>query len=151
MCERERESMLFNPFQPHRAESNAARTSPSRPQAAYPTRAAATQNSDAIHAHHNTSDSLEPRHTLDKCSARRRTVHNLWRGLARAQHRDYVCVCVRACFQIVLHVSGISGIQVTSLEHMLASLSLFVSCLLVLARLRQEPLLPCLGLCSRLY
>ena len=43
-----------------------------------------------------------------------------------------------------------SGIQITSLEHMLASLSLFVSCLLVLARLRRDPLLPCLGLCSRL-
>ena len=35
-----------------------------------------------------------------------------------------VCVCVRACFHIVLHVSGISGIQIPSLEHMLASLSL---------------------------
>ena len=38
--------------------------------------------------------------------------------------QHYVCVCVRACFQIVLHVSGISGIQIPSLEHMLASLSL---------------------------
>ena len=65
--------------------------------------------------------------------------------------QHYVCVCVRACFHIVLHVSGISGIQITSLEHMLASLSLFVSCLLVLARLRRDPLLPCLTLCSRLY
>ena len=49
--------------------------------------------------------------------------------------QHYVCVCVRACFHIVLHVSGISGIQITSLKHMLVSLSLFVSCLLVLARL----------------
>ena len=62
-----------------------------------------------------------------------------------------VCVCVRACFHFVLYVSGTFGIQFTSLEHMLASLSLIVSCLLVLARLRREPLLPCLGLCSRLY
>ena len=69
--------------------------------------------------------------------------------LDTGQH--YVCVCVRACFHVVLHVSGTSGIQITSLEHMLASLSLFVSCLLVLARLRREPLLPCLGLCPRLY
>ena len=38
---------------------------------------------------------------------------------------------------IVLLVFGLSGIQLTSLEHMLASLSLIVSCLLVLARLRQ--------------
>ena len=65
--------------------------------------------------------------------------------------QHYVCVCVRACFHIVLHVSGISGFQITSLKHMLASLSLFVSCLLVLARLRRDPLLPCLRLCSRLY
>ena len=49
--------------------------------------------------------------------------------------QHYVCVCVRVCFHIVLHVSGISGIQIPSLEHMLASLSLFVSYLLVLARL----------------
>ena len=56
--------------------------------------------------------------------------------------QHYVCVCVRACFHIVLHVSGISGIQFTSLKHMLASLSLFVSCLLVLARLRRDQLLP---------
>ena len=65
--------------------------------------------------------------------------------------QHYVCVCVCACFHIVLHVSGISGIQITFLKHMLASLSLFVSCLLVLARLRRDPLLPCLRLCSRLY
>ena len=38
--------------------------------------------------------------------------------------QHYVCVCVRACFHVVLHVSGISGIQLTSLEQMLASLSL---------------------------
>ena len=38
--------------------------------------------------------------------------------------QHYVCVCVRACFHVVLHVSGISGIQIPSLEHMLASLSL---------------------------
>ena len=38
--------------------------------------------------------------------------------------QHYVCVCVRTCFQTVLHVSGIYGIQLTSLEHMLASLSL---------------------------
>ena len=63
----------------------------------------------------------------------------------------HMCVCARACFHIVLHVSGISEIQITYLEHMLASISLFVSYLLVLARLRREPLLPCLGLCSRLY
>ena len=49
--------------------------------------------------------------------------------------QHYVCVCVRVCFHIVLHVSGRSGIQIPSLEHMLASLSLFVSYLLVLARL----------------
>ena len=63
--------------------------------------------------------------------------------------QHYVCVCVHACFHIVLHdhVFGISGIQTTSLEHTLASLSLFVSYLLVLARLRRESLLPCLGLC----
>ena len=65
--------------------------------------------------------------------------------------QHYVCVLVRACFRIVLHAFDISGIQIPSLEHMLASLSLFVFCLLVLARLRREPLLPCLGLCSRLY
>ena len=53
--------------------------------------------------------------------------------LCPGQH--HVCVCVRVCFHIVLHVSGISGIQIPSLEHMLASLSLFVSYLLVLARL----------------
>ena len=41
--------------------------------------------------------------------------------------------------------------SITSLEHMLLSLSLFVSCLLVLARFRRDPLLPCLRLCSRLY
>ena len=34
----------------------------------------------------------------------------------------YVCVCVHACFRIVLHVFGISGIS--PLEHMLAYLSL---------------------------
>ena len=55
-----------------------------------------------------------------------------------------------ACFHIVLHVFGISGIQIPSVEHMLASLSLFASCLLVMARLRRESLLSCLGLCSRL-
>ena len=38
--------------------------------------------------------------------------------------QHYVCVCVRACFHIVLHVSGLSGIQIPFLEHMLASLSL---------------------------
>ena len=65
--------------------------------------------------------------------------------------QHYVCVFVRACFHIVLHVFGISEIQITSLEHVLASLSLFVSCLLVLARLWREPLLLCLGLGSRLY
>ena len=50
--------------------------------------------------------------------------------------QHYVCVCVHACFHIVLHVFGISRIQISSLEHMLASESLFVSCLLVLAGLR---------------
>ena len=62
--------------------------------------------------------------------------------------QHYVCVYVRACFHIVLHVFGISELKITSLKHVLASLSLFVSCLLVLARLRREPLRPCLGLCS---
>ena len=69
--------------------------------------------------------------------------------LCPGQH--YVRVFVRACFHIVLHVFGTSEIQITSLEHVLASLSLFVSCLLLLARLRREALLPCFGLCSRLY
>ena len=37
-------------------------------------------------------------------------------------------------------------------NHILGAHACFlVSCLLVLARLRREPLLPCLGLCSRLY
>ena len=53
-----------------------------------------------------------------------------------------VCVCVDACFHIVLQVFAISGILITPLEHMLAHLSLFVSCLLVLAGLRRESLLP---------
>ena len=50
--------------------------------------------------------------------------------------QHYVCVCVHACFHIVLHVFGISRIQITSSEHMLASDSLFVSCLLVLVGFR---------------
>ena len=75
-----------------------------------------------------------------------------WSNFPRIVPWPALCVCVRTCaFHIVLHVSGISGIQITSLKHMLASLSLFVSCLLVLARLRRDPLLPCLRLCSRLY
>ena len=41
--------------------------------------------------------------------------------------QHYVCVFVRACFHIVLHAFGISEFQITSLEHVLASLSLFVS------------------------
>ena len=40
-----------------------------------------------------------------------------------------MCVCVDACFHIVLHVFGVSGILFTHLGHMLAWLSLFVSCL----------------------
>ena len=47
-----------------------------------------------------------------------------------------VCVCVHACFHIVLHGFGVSGTLITPLEHMLAYLSLFVPCSLVLARLR---------------
>ena len=31
-----------------------------------------------------------------------------------------MCVCVHACFHIVLHVFGVSGILFTQLEHMLA-------------------------------
>ena len=50
--------------------------------------------------------------------------------------QHYVCVCVHACFHIVLHVFGISRLQITSLEHMLAAKPLVVSCLLVLARFR---------------
>ena len=50
--------------------------------------------------------------------------------------QHYVCVCVHACFHTVLHVFGISRIQITSLEYMLASEPLFVSCLQVLAGLR---------------
>ena len=49
--------------------------------------------------------------------------------------QHYVCMCVHACFPIVLHVFGDSGILITPLEHILAYLSLLVSCLLVLARL----------------
>ena len=48
--------------------------------------------------------------------------------------QHYVCVCVRACFHIVLHVSGISGIQITILgAHACFLVSLCL--LLVLARL----------------
>ena len=40
-----------------------------------------------------------------------------------------VCVCVHACFHIVLHVFGISTIQITSLEHtLLLNLSLSLVC-----------------------
>ena len=57
-----------------------------------------------------------------------------------------MCVRVHACFHIVLHVFGVSGILSTPLEHMFGYLSLFVSylnhCLLVLARLWRESLLP---------
>ena len=35
--------------------------------------------------------------------------------------QHYVCVCVHACFHIVLHVFGITRLQITSLEHMLAA------------------------------
>ena len=49
-----------------------------------------------------------------------------WAGLFSSyctpgQH--YVCVCVHACFHIVLHVFGVSGVLFTPLEHMLAYFS----------------------------
>ena len=43
-----------------------------------------------------------------------------------------MCVRLQACFHIVLHVFSVSGVLITPLEHMLAYLSLLVSCLLVL-------------------
>ena len=45
--------------------------------------------------------------------------------------QHYVCVCAYVCASILFFMS----LKIPSLEHMLASLSLFVSYLLVLARL----------------